>query len=38
MALLFGHMAHLGYAVVAREDNTAGTAGCCAEFTFLRVR
>ncbi len=37
MTLLFSHLANLGYAVVARDDNPHANLGCCSEFTFLRV-
>jgi hypothetical protein len=37
MTLLFSHLANLGYAVVARDDNPIASLGCCSEFTFLRV-
>ncbi len=37
MSLLFSHLANLGYAVVARDDNPHMNLGCCAEFTFLKV-
>jgi hypothetical protein len=37
MTLLFSHLANLGYAVVARDDNLISNLGCCSEFTFLRV-
>ncbi|GBG00334.1 hypothetical protein Rsub_13104 [Raphidocelis subcapitata] len=37
MAVLFYHLATLGYGVVSREDNAWGVKGCCAEFTFLLV-
>eukprot|EP00879_Flechtneria_rotunda_P001331 GHRR01001481.1.p1 GENE.GHRR01001481.1~~GHRR01001481.1.p1 ORF type:complete len:390 (+),score=80.39 GHRR01001481.1:272-1441(+) len=37
LALLFLHMASLGYGVVGSEDNIWGEAGCCSEFTLLLV-
>jgi hypothetical protein len=37
MTLLFSHLANLGYAVVARDDNAGANLGCCSEFTFIRV-
>ena len=37
VALMFMHMASIGYGVVGEEDNVWGEAGCCAEFTFLHV-
>ncbi|KAL4424082.1 hypothetical protein ABPG75_001383 [Micractinium tetrahymenae] len=37
LAVFFGHMADLGYAVVSREDNLPWGEGCCSEFTFIRV-
>lgn len=37
VALMFMHMASIGYGVVGEEDNIWGEAGCCAEFTFLHV-
>jgi hypothetical protein len=37
MALLFYHLATLGYGIVSREDNMWGLKGCCSEFTFLLV-
>ena len=35
LALFFGHLGHLGYAIASREDNPFGT--CCAEFLLIRV-
>ncbi len=36
LALFFGHLGRLGYAIVSREDNTLyGT--CCSEFLLVRV-
>ncbi|WPT12164.1 hypothetical protein PSENEW3n2_00003822 [Picochlorum sp. SENEW3] len=35
LALFFGHLGHLGYAIASREDNPFGT--CCAEFLLVRV-
>lgn len=46
IALMFLHLARLGYGVVAREDNKitarqnfrpAGHIGCCAEFSLYRI-
>lgn len=37
VALMFMHMASIGYGVVGKEDNIWGESGCCAEFTFLHV-
>ena len=37
MALIFSHLANLGYAPVARDDNMQGDRGCCSEFSFLQV-
>lgn len=37
LALLFMHIASLGYGIVAQEDNIGGLAKCCAEWTFLLV-
>lgn len=34
-ALLFQHLASLGYAAISREDNHYGT--CCSEYVFMRV-
>ncbi len=35
LALFFGHLGRLGYAIVSREDNPHGK--CCAEFLLVRV-
>ena len=35
IALLFTHMANLGYAIVAKENNPECTS--CSEFTLLHV-
>ena len=35
LALFFGHLGHLGYAIASREDNPHG--GCCSEFLLVRV-
>lgn len=37
LALLFFHLATLGYLPVSREDNPQGNLGCCAEWTLIRV-
>jgi hypothetical protein len=37
MALAFLHLANLGYAPLYREDNMWEDAGCCSEFSFLKV-
>ena len=38
LGLLIGHLASLGYGIVAREDNTmTQDVGCRSEVTFLRV-
>lgn len=35
LALFFGHLGRLGYAIVSREDNPFGN--CCSEFLLLKV-
>jgi hypothetical protein len=35
LALFFGHIGRLGYAIASREDNPEGN--CCSEFLLLRI-
>ncbi|KAF6251797.1 methyltransferase domain-containing protein [Scenedesmus sp. NREL 46B-D3] len=37
VALIFSHLAALGYGVTSRSDNRGGQPGCCAEFSWLHV-
>ncbi|EFN52275.1 hypothetical protein CHLNCDRAFT_139206 [Chlorella variabilis] len=37
LAVVFFHLADLGFALVSREDNPLSVQGCCSEFTLIRV-
>uniref|UniRef100_A0A383VJC2 Methyltransferase domain-containing protein n=1 Tax=Tetradesmus obliquus TaxID=3088 RepID=A0A383VJC2_TETOB len=37
LALIFSHLAGLGYGVTWRNNNMGGQPGCCAEFSWLHV-